>query len=162
VLSGSGDAARFLARTGTGDAVDVTTALRTSTGAPLLLADLSGVVSGGPRLLNRGRIALRTKSEGFNRPGLFQRFVASRNPRTLAGVTATGELLLVTVDGRRPGFSAGMTLAEAARLMRDLGARDALNLDGGGSTAMIVRGRVVNRPSDRGGERAVGDGVVLP
>jgi hypothetical protein len=160
VLSGSGDGARFL-QAARGE-VEVATTLRTSTGAPLLLADLSGVVSGGPRLLDRGRIALRTKSEGFDRPGLYQRFVAGRHPRTLAGVTATGDLLLVTVDGRRPGYSTGMTLPEAARLMRNLGARDALNLDGGGSTTMVIGGRVVNRPSDRGGERAVGDGVVLP
>ena len=76
---------------------------------------------------------------------------------------ADGRLILVTVDGRRPGWSAGVTLAEAARLMRSLGARDALNLDGGGSSAMTVRGRVVSRPSDAGGERPVSDAlVVLP
>ena len=75
----------------------------------------------------------------------------------------TADLLLATVDGRQPGWSAGVTLAEAARLMRALGARDALNLDGGGSTAMTVRGELVNRPSDPAGERPVSDGVfVLP
>jgi exopolysaccharide biosynthesis protein len=56
-----------------------------------------------------------------------------------------------------------MTLPEAARLMRSLGASDALNLDGGGSTTMTIRGQVVNRPSDPGGERPVGDGLfVMP
>ena len=71
-------------------------------------------------------------------------------------------MLLVTVDGRAPGWSAGMTLPEAARLMRSLGARDALNLDGGGSSTMTVAGEVVNRPSDRV-ERAVSDGLfVMP
>ena len=159
VLSGSGDAADFL-RAADGP-VDLTTTLRDRT-RPLLLADIAGAVSGGPGLVKNGRISLRTKSEGFNRPGLYGRFVAARNPRTLAGVTGSGALLLVTVDGRRPGWSAGMSLPEAARLMRDLGARDALNLDGGGSTAMVIGGRAVNRPSDRGGERAVGDGVFLP
>ena len=90
-------------------------------------------------------------------------FVAARQPRTLAGVRADGRLLLVTIDGRRPGWSAGVTLAEAARVMRSLGAREALNLDGGGSTAMAVRGRVVSRPSDPAGERPVSDAlVVLP
>jgi len=69
----------------------------------------------------------------------------------------------VTVDGRRRGWSAGLSLFEAARLMRSLGARDALNLDGGGSSTMTVGRRVVSRPSDRGGERAVSDGLfVLP
>ena len=96
-------------------------------------------------------------------PGFYGTFVAARQPRTLAGVRADGRLILVTVDGRRPGWSAGVTLAEAARLMRSLGARDALNLDGGGSSAMTVRGRVVSRPSDAGGERPVSDAlVVLP
>jgi exopolysaccharide biosynthesis protein len=55
-----------------------------------------------------------------------------------------------------------MTLREAALLMRSLGARDALNLDGGGSTTMVVRGEVVNRPSDPGGERPVSDALVVP
>jgi hypothetical protein len=161
VLSGSGDAARFLTRGVRGDQVNVTTSLRTPGGAPLLIADLAGVVSGGPRLVDHGRIAMRTRAEGFERPGLYGRFVAARNPRTLAGVTDTGALLLVTVDGRRPGYSVGVSLPEAARLMKSLGARDALNLDGGGSTTMVFGGRVVNRPSDRVGERPVGDGVVL-
>jgi hypothetical protein len=163
VLSGSGDAARFLraAAADPGTAIRVTTTLRTSARAPLLLADLNGAVSGGPRLVEGGRIAVRSAAEGFDAPGLYGRFVLGRNPRTLAGVTATGELLLVTVDGRRPGYSAGVSLRDAALVMRSLGARDALNLDGGGSTAMVVRGQVVNRPSDPGGERAVGDGVFV-
>ena len=69
----------------------------------------------------------------------------------------------MTVDGRRAGWSAGVTLPEAARVMRSLGARDALNLDGGGSSGMVVRGELVSRPSDPSGERAVSDGIfVLP
>jgi len=162
VLSGSGDASRMLRRARPGNDVAVTTTLRSSAaGGPLLLSDVAGVVSGGPRLIDRGRIAVRSQAEGFDRPGLYGRFVAGRNPRTLAGITDIGTLLLVTVDGRRPGYSAGMSLPEAARLMKSLGARDALNLDGGGSTAMVIRGRVVNRPSDPGGERAVGSGVFV-
>jgi exopolysaccharide biosynthesis protein len=76
-------------------------------------------------------------------------------------MTDEGRLLLVTVDGRHPGWSVGMTLPEAARLMRSLGARDALNLDGGGSTTMTVRGQVVNRPSDGGGERPVSNALYV-
>ena len=159
VLSGSGDAAAFLRRAS--GAADVATSLRAGD-EPLLLAGLRGAVSGGPRLVERGRIAVRSRAEGFGAPGLHARFVLSRHPRTLAGVTESGELLLVVIDGRRPGYSAGATLLEAARVMRALGARDALNLDGGGSSAMVVRGRVVNRTSDPGGERAVGDGVFVP
>jgi hypothetical protein len=82
--------------------------------------------------------------------------VRLRNPRTMVGWTRSGTILLVTVDGRDPGVSEGMTLAEAAGLMIGLGATDAINLDGGGSTSFVVGGRVANRPSDvlvlRGGK----------
>jgi Phosphodiester glycosidase len=128
------------------------------------------VVGAGPRLLRGGRVAVAADAEGFappQAPSFFRSFVASRNPRTLAGVRADGTLLLVTVDGRAPGWSVGMTLRQAARLMRSLGAVDALNLDGGSSTAMTVRGELVNRPSDRVGgrpvERRVSNGLfVMP
>jgi hypothetical protein len=124
------------------------------------------VLGAGPRLLRAGRIVVRSAagSEGFDppqAPSFFRAFVAGRNPRTLAGVRADGTLLLVTVDGRRPAWSVGMTLPEAARLMLRLGARDALNLDGDGSSTMVVRGEVVNRPSDRVGERPVSNGLVV-
>jgi exopolysaccharide biosynthesis protein len=105
-------------------------------------------------------------AEGFappSSPSFFTAFVASPNPRTLAGVRSDGKLLLVTVDGRRRGWSTGLSLVSAARLMRSFGAREALNLDGGGSSGMTVGRRVVSRPSDRAGERPVGDGLfVLP
>jgi Phosphodiester glycosidase len=156
VLSGSGDAAAFLERVaapGARPAVDL--ALRA--GSKLLRpGSWEAIVGGGPRLVKRGRLRVRTVPEGFSAA------FAGRNPRTLAGVTRAGELLLVTIDGRRPRHSVGVTLVEAARVMRALGAREALNLDGGGSSAMVVGGRVVNRPSD-GTERAVSDAlVVLP
>lgn len=75
-----------------------------------------------------------------------------RHPRTAAGVTADGHtLILLTVDGRQPAHSVGVTLPELADLMLELGAADALNLDGGGSTSFYLRradGSVVtNRPS---------------
>ena len=166
VLSGSGDAARFLrdaAAPGSSPLVDLSVL---AAGVPLALAEHGLVVGGGPRLLKRGRVSVAARHEGFaplEAPGFFGSFVASRQPRTLAGVRRDGDVLIVTVDGRRPGWSAGVTLSEAARVMRSLGASDALNLDGGGSTGMVVRGAVVNRPSDPSGERAVSDGIfVLP
>lgn len=97
-------------------------------------------------------------------------FAPVRHPRTVVAVAAAGRrLMLVTVDGRQPGHSAGMTLRELARLALDLGASDAINLDGGGSTAMAVakwtdggwRYPVVNRPSDPQGERAVGNALAI-
>jgi hypothetical protein len=141
LLTGTGDAARFLRNAALPRSRAEVELTLTSAGRPIDLAQQALVVGGGPRLVRAGRLAV------------------TGQPRTLAGVRDDGAILLVTVDGRRPGWSAGMTLFEAARLMRSLGARDALNLDGGGSSAMTVRGEVVNRPSDHGGERAVSDGV---
>ena len=166
VLAGTGATARPLrAAAQPGSPVQLDLPLRSGR-VPIDGATPSGIVGGGPRLLARGRIRVRSSAEGFNplsAPWFHGSFVAARHPRTLAGVRADGRLLLVTVDGRRPGWSAGVTLNEAARMMRSLGARDALNLDGGGSTAMAVRGRTVNRPSDPTGERPVSDAlVVLP
>ena len=95
-------------------------------------------------------------------------FAASRHPRTAVGIADGGRrLLLVTVDGRQKPYSDGMTLRELATLMLALGARDALNLDGGGSTAMVYKPAgvrtlaVANRPSDAGGERAVGNALAI-
>jgi hypothetical protein len=175
LLTGTGDAARFLRNAALPRSrADIALTLIAGRkripvvpddGAPGAGAPIA-VLGPGPRLLRAGRIAVSASVEGFDppqAPNFFRSFVAGRNPRTLAGVRPDGTLLLVTVDGRRPGWTAGMTLTEAARLMRSLGATDALNLDGGGSSTMVVRGEVVNRPSDRVGERPVSNGLfVLP
>ncbi|MCI0636156.1 MAG: phosphodiester glycosidase family protein [Actinobacteria bacterium] len=85
-----------------------------------------------------------------------------RQPRTGVGVTATGRILLVVVDGRQARWSLGPTAAEFADIMANLGAVTALNLDGGGSSEMVVEGQVVNRPSD-GDERRISNAIlVLP
>ena len=154
VLSGSGDAASFLRRAATpGTSPTVDLGLRAGS-RRLRDGSWGSIVGGGPRLLRRGRLRVRARAEGFSAA------FAARNPRTLAGVTRRGELLVVTVDGRLPRHSVGVTLVEAARVMRSLGARDALNLDGGGSTTMIVLGRLVNRPSD-GAQRSVSDAIAV-
>lgn len=85
-----------------------------------------------------------------------------RHPRTGVGITADGRILLVVLDGRRPGYSLGMRREDFAVLMLSLGAVDAMALDGGGSSEMVVEGRIVNRPSgneERPLESAL---VVLP
>lgn len=102
-------------------------------------------IGGSPVLVRDGRPAF---------PDVATSFVRGRHPRTIVGRSASGEALLVTVDGRQPGQSEGMSLADAAQLMIELGAVDAINLDGGGSTTFVKRGEVVNRPSDRLVERA--------
>ncbi len=92
------------------------------------------------------------------------------NPRTAAGIARVGNtqrLLLAVIDGRQPGYSMGMTLRQTAELLRSLGAQRAINLDGGGSSAMIVRDnatgalRVRNKPSDPTGERPVGNALAV-
>ncbi|MDQ1492019.1 MAG: hypothetical protein QOJ23_4533 [Actinomycetota bacterium] len=86
-------------------------------------------------------------------------FTRGRQPRTLVGWNPAGERLLVTVDGRQPDISAGMTLAEAADLLLALGATDGINLDGGGSTTFVASGAVVNIPSDVAVRRGSQDAI---
>jgi hypothetical protein len=164
VLTGTGDGADWLrAHALPGSRVAVSTVVRSQRG-PLALEPGLGVVNGGPRLLHDGRPDITAEVEGFDHPGdasFYYAFGLRRNPRTIAGVTPTGALLLVAVDGRAPGFSAGLDFQEEADVMRALGARDAVNLDGGGSTTMTVRGVVVTRPSDATGERPVGDAILV-
>jgi exopolysaccharide biosynthesis protein len=89
-------------------------------------------------------------------------FAAARHPRSAIGYDGdTGTLWLVVVDGRRPPHSVGMTLPELASLFEALGADEALNLDGGGSTSLVVGEAPVNRPSDATGERPVVNALAL-
>ncbi|MBA3529477.1 MAG: phosphodiester glycosidase family protein, partial [Propionibacteriaceae bacterium] len=103
--------------------------------------------------------------DGFVRPtdpSFYYGFSAKRNPRTFAGVDASGRTILATADGRSTS-SLGLTIVETGAVARSLGMRDALNLDGGGSTTMVIGGQVTNQPSDATGERPVGDSLlVLP
>lgn len=85
--------------------------------------------------------------------------ICSRNPRTGIGLMPDGRIVLVVVDGRQRG-SVGMSLAELASFFLRLGATSAMNLDGGGSSAMAVKGQVVNSPSD-GFERAVTNAILV-
>lgn len=77
------------------------------------------------------------------------------HPRTAMGYTRDGQLLMVVVEGRRPGKAEGASLTDLARIMLDLGAVEALNLDGGGSSCLLVMGKETIRPSDKEGQRAV-------
>lgn len=109
------------------------------------LPDWSGMkhaLGGGPWLVKNGSPYVDLQAQHFTSKSL-----GSREPRSAVGVTASGKLLLVTADGRQKGVSVGMTLYEMARLMKKLGAVNAMNLDGGSSTQMSVHGKTVNRPS---------------
>ena len=126
-------------------------------------------VGGGPLLLKNGMRVHHEGIEGWHmdadmpaeRAMLVHRWFNIRTPRTAAGITRDGRLLLVTVDGRQPGHSVGATIPEMRGMMKALGAVDAINLDGGGSTAMVIGDTLVTRPSDSDGERPVGEALLL-
>ncbi|WP_017314326.1 phosphodiester glycosidase family protein [Mastigocladopsis repens] len=164
VLSGTGDAAEWLqTHAHIGGKIDIQTSVLADE-KELPIEEGLGVINGGPRLLRHGKIQITAFSEGFHwqeNPEFYYRFGIRRNPRTLAGITATGKLLLVTVDGRQPGRSVGASFEESARIMRSLGATDAVNLDGGGSTTITINQQLVNRPSDATGERPIADAIVI-
>jgi hypothetical protein len=107
-------------------------------------------VGGNPTLVENGAISVQQQNDPFFK----------RHPRTGVGSTSDGRVLMVTVDGRQPGYSVGMTPRQFARLFISLGAEWALNLDGGGSTTTVIRGKVTNRPSD-GKERPVSSALLL-
>ncbi|MDP8957521.1 MAG: phosphodiester glycosidase family protein [Actinomycetota bacterium] len=110
------------------------------------------VMGGVPMLMQGGSIVATNCSVDL----------CKRHPRTGVGRRPDGKLLLVVVDGRRTGWSIGYTLLEFAQLFKWLGAQDAMNLDGGGSSTMVVKGAIKNRPSD-GSERAIVNSLlVLP
>jgi hypothetical protein len=152
VLSGHGAAENWLARNvALGDTIKFVWCIPET---PWRLVE---AVGGLPRLVRDGNISVESKAEGGS-----ESFTNNRHPRTAIGFTAdTSRFFFVTVDGRQPGYSEGMTLLELATFMRELGCGQALNLDGGGSTTMVVRGNVVNRPSDAAGERAVANALLL-
>lgn len=112
-------------------------------------------VGGGPRLLRDGKIANMAREEKFRSD-----VTSGRAPRTAIGITGDGRLLLVCVDGRRPKSAMGMSLKELSKFMSSIGAKDAMNLDGGGSTTLYLMGRIMNSPSD-GSERPVSQALVL-
>ncbi len=137
-------------------------------GAPVILpkpedgwlgTNLENVLSSGPLLLYNGELR-EFRDDPFNQ---------NRHPRTAVAITEENNLLLVTVDGR--SFqSYGMTIPELTAFLKSLGAVDALNLDGGGSTSMWIESMktdgIVNYPSDNfefdhEGERGVSNALLL-
>lgn len=167
VLQGIGRAADWLrAHAKPYSRIQVDEAVRTAAGKRVALDGDDSIVSAAPTLVKDGGIDIDAAAEGVVDPAYTSfgyAWANVRQPRTLAGVDKRGRLILATVDGRLTGGSEGFTLYEAAAFMKSLGAVQAMNLDGGGSTAMAVDGTLANHPSDAAGERPVGDTVqVLP
>lgn len=118
--------------------------------------EMDYLVGGAGLLIIDGKagpdLEIEKLSEGFD---------TQRHPRTAVGVDRNGNWIFVVVDGRQPGKSVGMSLEELTELMVSLGCRQAINLDGGGSTTMYLNGNVVNSPSDVSGERPVADALMV-
>lgn len=112
----------------------------------------------GAGLLRRNGIPVTDWSAESLVPATFTHF---RHPRTIIGVDARGFIWLAAIDGRQSDYSVGMQFSDLQRLCDRIGLKDALNLDGGGSTTMWVKGQVVNRPSDPAGARAVSDAILV-
>ena len=148
VLSGSGPAGAALRGLQPNDPVELRIDFDPALGPK------DQVLGGGPRLVRDGKPAVEPEGGSINGP-----FATARHPRTAIGFNGTRVFLLV-VDGRQPGYSVGMSMAELAQAMADLGCTDAINVDGGGSSGLWVRGSLVNRPSD-GRERAVANGLFV-
>lgn len=150
VLSGGGTAATFLrGHAANGKKFTIRYDVSPS------VKNIRQAVAAGPRIVRDGKVALNTTAEGFGPD-----FTASRHPRTAGGVAKDGSLLLLTVDGRQPFLSRGASLAETATLLLKFGAVSGVNLDGGGSTEMVVRGVAVNSVSGPA-ERPVANALVL-
>ncbi len=105
--------------------------------------DINHIISGGPYLVRDGQVFVDVQEQKLLAIG-------GRNPRTAIGYTKDNKIIIVTADGRE-GSSIGMTLKELAFLMQKLGCVNAMNLDGGGSTVLYVKGSIANKPPVQGG-----------
>jgi flagellar hook assembly protein FlgD len=150
VLVARGSAAnRLAAEAEVGQPVLVKLVLRPAWGAVV------DAIGGGPVIVRNGEPVYQAL-EDFTYSQVYP-----RDPRTGVGQLADGRLAFVAVDGRQPGYSIGVTTFELAQILVRLGAVTGTALDSGGSTTMAFNGKLLNRPSDPGGVRAVGDALTL-
>jgi hypothetical protein len=118
-------------------------------------AQVTDAVGGGPTLVKNGR-PIANAGEA-----LTPAQVRGRNPRTAIGQRADGGVVMLAVDGRRKGWSIGITTWDLALALMRYGCVTGMALDSGGSTTVAFEGKVLNRPSDPGGERAVAEALVV-
>lgn len=130
------------------------TPVRLDNGLPAGWEDVVHALTGGPRLVQNGEIAVTATQENFRRG------TRGRQPRSAVGITRDHKLLLVTVAGRNGRVGQGMTFGELAGLLRGLGAWDAMGLDSGGSSTLYADGRILNDPSD-GKPRRVSNALIV-
>ena len=158
VLSATGTAAAWLRKTlAVGTRVTAAVGLEPVDDLPRNpWREAEDILGGGPKIVTAGRVDITAAREK-----IAPAFVTDRHPRSAIASLADGRVLLLVVDGRQPERSVGMTLDELARVLIELGAVDAINLDGGGSTTLVVKGAILNRPSDPTGERPVSDAILV-
>lgn len=108
-------------------------------------------VGGGPVLLQNGEIKI-TNNEEIKFAG---KAINDKHPRTAMGYTRDNKLIILVVEGRNTGKAEGATLTQLAQALKELGCWEALNLDGGGSSCMLVNGKETIRVSDSSGQRPV-------
>ena len=113
-------------------------------------------IGGGPILVQDGKKFISNDAEML----FTGKAIDDKHPRTAMGYTAEGRLIIMAIQGRFPGIADGVSLTQAANLLVELGCVEALNLDGGGSTCMLVNGKETVKPSDKEGQRPV-PGVFL-
>ena len=113
--------------------------------------EMQTAVGGGPVLLQNGVIKI-TNNEELKFAG---NAINDKHPRTAMGYTKDNKLIILVVQGRFPNIAEGATLGQEAKILQDLGCWEALNLDGGGSSCMLVNGKETIKPSDKEGQRAV-------
>lgn len=104
-------------------------------------SDFENIVGGTPVLIKNGFLVEDSSAEQ-----VLESFLTNRHPRTAIGIRPSGEWVFVVVDGRFYGYGGGMTISELADFMLYLGCTEALNLDGGGSSTMVLEGSVINEP----------------
>ena len=117
--------------------------------------DVNDAVHAGPVLIHNGEIKITVNEEVF-----FGSSIPEIHPRTAAGYRKDGNLVLLVVDGRQVN-SRGVDLMELAIIMRDLDCVEAINLDGGGSSAMVVDGKLMNRPAGTSSQREVMSAIAV-
>ena len=108
-------------------------------------------VGGGPVLLQNNQIAI-SNNEELKFAG---KAIDDKHPRTAMGYTNDQKLVILVVEGRSPGIAEGASLKQMAAMLKEIGCVEALNLDGGGSSAMIINGKNTIKPSDKTGQRPV-------
>lgn len=129
----------------------------TATTADELVADgVWNTLSFGPALLEDGQVLEGIEDVEVD-TNLGNHSIQGEQPRTAVGVIDDNHLVFVVVDGRSPGYSAGVTMTGLAEIMQGLGATTAYNLDGGGSSTMVFGGELVNDPLGTGEERGTSD-----